>query len=119
VDAGLKFIERNPEIYSSEYKGTRRHLIKRFPYKIIYLVEKERKVYHTHQLFFVSEIPSIENQTLQKHYSYSCNIYRQILLLPTSGTNSLLHKHTPKIEESEEISLEDILKLIEEKLEMK
>ncbi|MCD6471556.1 hypothetical protein J7K55_00280 [Candidatus Aerophobetes bacterium] len=29
------------------------------------------------------------------------------------------HKHTPKIEESEEISLEDILKLIEEKLEMK
>ena len=42
VDAGLKFIERNPEIYSSKYKGTRRHLIKRFPYKIIYLVEKER-----------------------------------------------------------------------------
>jgi len=29
------------------------------------------------------------------------------------------HKHTQKIEESKEISLEDILKLIEEKLEMK
>ena len=42
VDAGIKFIERNPEIFSAEYKGTRRHLIKRFPYKIIYLIEKEK-----------------------------------------------------------------------------
>ncbi len=41
IDAGLKFIERNPEICPPEYKGTRKHLIKRFPYKIIYLVEKE------------------------------------------------------------------------------
>lgn len=42
VEAGLRFIERNPEIPPMEYKGTRKHLIKRFPYKIIYLVEKER-----------------------------------------------------------------------------
>ena len=42
VDVGLRFIERNPEIYSPEYKGTRKHIIKRFPYKIIYLIEKER-----------------------------------------------------------------------------
>ena len=41
MDAGVRFIERNPEICLPEYKGTRKHLIKRFPYKIIYLVEKE------------------------------------------------------------------------------
>ncbi|MFH0948178.1 MAG: type II toxin-antitoxin system RelE/ParE family toxin [Elusimicrobiota bacterium] len=42
VDAGLRFIERNPNIYLQKYKETRMHLIKRFPYKIIYLVEQER-----------------------------------------------------------------------------
>ena len=42
VDAGINFIYRNPEIHSIEYKGTRKHLIKRFPYKIIYLVEEEK-----------------------------------------------------------------------------
>ena len=42
VDAGLKFIERNPKIHAIEYKGTRKHLIKRFPYKIIYLMEEEK-----------------------------------------------------------------------------
>lgn len=42
VDAGLRFIERNPEIHPAEYKETRKHLIKRFPYKIIYLIEKEK-----------------------------------------------------------------------------
>lgn len=41
VDAGINFINRNPEIHPIEYKETRRHLIKRFPYKIIYLVEEE------------------------------------------------------------------------------
>ena len=41
VDAGLRFIGRNPEICPPEYKGTRKHLIKRFPYKIIYLIERE------------------------------------------------------------------------------
>lgn len=38
-EAGLSFIQRNPKIYPSEYKGTRRHLTKRFPYKIIYWIE--------------------------------------------------------------------------------
>ena len=41
VDAGINFIKRNPDVHSIEYKGTRKHLIKRFPYKIIYLVERE------------------------------------------------------------------------------
>jgi len=44
MDAGLKFIERNPEICPPEYKGTRKHIIERFPYKIIYLVEKESMI---------------------------------------------------------------------------
>ncbi|HLG30991.1 MAG TPA: type II toxin-antitoxin system RelE/ParE family toxin [Candidatus Brocadiales bacterium] len=44
VDAGLKFIARNPEIFPVTYKGTRKHLIKRFPYKIIYLIEKEKVI---------------------------------------------------------------------------
>ena len=42
VDAGLNFIARNPTIHPTEYKGTRKHLVKRFPYKIIYLLENER-----------------------------------------------------------------------------
>jgi plasmid stabilization system protein ParE len=42
VDAGLNFVARYPDIHPIEYKGTRKHLIKRFPYKIIYLVENER-----------------------------------------------------------------------------
>ncbi|MDI6775669.1 MAG: type II toxin-antitoxin system RelE/ParE family toxin [Syntrophales bacterium] len=42
VDAGLRFIERNPKICPAEYKETRKYLIKRFPYKIIYLLEEER-----------------------------------------------------------------------------
>lgn len=42
VDAGINFINRNPEIHPIEYRGTRKHIIKRFPYKIIYHVEEER-----------------------------------------------------------------------------
>ena len=42
VDAGLRFIARNPEIYAPEYKGARKHFIKRFPYKIIYFLEKQK-----------------------------------------------------------------------------
>jgi len=42
VDAGLNLIARNPNIHPIEYKETRKHLVKRFPYKIIYLVEKEK-----------------------------------------------------------------------------
>jgi len=41
VDAGINFVKRNPEIHPIEYKGTRKHLIKKFPYKIIYLVKEE------------------------------------------------------------------------------
>ncbi len=42
VDAGLRFLERNPKICPVEYKGTRKLLVKRFPCKIIYLTEEER-----------------------------------------------------------------------------
>lgn len=42
VDAGLKFIEREPTIFSLGYKTTRKHLLKKFPYKIIYLLESEK-----------------------------------------------------------------------------
>lgn len=38
VEAGLKYIERMPEAHQAGYKGTRKHLIKRFPYKIIYII---------------------------------------------------------------------------------
>lgn len=44
VDAGLNFIRRNPETHPIEYKGTRKHLIKRFPYKIIYLLLEKEKI---------------------------------------------------------------------------
>lgn len=42
VDAGINFINRNPEIHPIGYKGTRKHLTRKFPYKIIYLVEEEK-----------------------------------------------------------------------------
>lgn len=44
VDAGINFIKRNPDVHPIEYKETRKHLIKRFPYKIIYLVEGKKIV---------------------------------------------------------------------------
>jgi plasmid stabilization system protein ParE len=42
VNAGLNFIMRNPEIHPIEYKRARKHIIKRFPYKIIYFIEEEK-----------------------------------------------------------------------------
>ena len=42
IDAGIKLIERNQKTYPAEYKGTRKLLIKRFPYKIIYLLKEEK-----------------------------------------------------------------------------
>jgi toxin ParE1/3/4 len=42
VEAGLNATAKTPTIHPIEYKGTRKHLIKRFPYKIIYLVENEQ-----------------------------------------------------------------------------
>ena len=44
VDAGLRFIERNPQSCPPEYKGARKHLIKRFPYKIVYVVEEAKVI---------------------------------------------------------------------------
>lgn len=44
VEAGLRFIERNPLINQQRYKGTRGQFIKRFPYKIIYLAEEGKVV---------------------------------------------------------------------------
>ncbi len=41
VEAGINFIARFPEIHPIEYKGTRKHLISRFPYKLIYLVDTQ------------------------------------------------------------------------------
>ncbi len=40
VDAGINLVKRNPEIHPIEYKETRKHFIKIFPYKIIYLVKE-------------------------------------------------------------------------------
>ena len=39
VDAGMRFIVQYPEIFRIEYQDTRKYLLKRFPFKIIYLVE--------------------------------------------------------------------------------
>jgi len=44
VDAGIHFIKRKPKSYPIEYKGTRKHFTKRFPYKIIYFIEEEKIV---------------------------------------------------------------------------
>jgi len=41
VDSGLRFLERTPLIFPEIYRGIRRHLIKRFPYKIFSLVEEK------------------------------------------------------------------------------
>jgi len=41
VDSGFELLERNPYISEEGYKGSRTLLIRRFPYKIIYLIEKE------------------------------------------------------------------------------
>ena len=42
IDAGINFISRNPKIHPSEYKGARKHIIKRFPYKIIYIIKEDK-----------------------------------------------------------------------------
>lgn len=41
VEAGLRFIESDPYIFPPVYKDTRKHIIKRFPYKIIYIVKDD------------------------------------------------------------------------------
>ena len=44
VDAGFRFITRNPFSLRKRYKGTRQHIIKRFPYTIIYFVEATKVI---------------------------------------------------------------------------
>ncbi len=43
VEAGLRFIE-NPLAFPKKYEGARRHLVRRFPYTIIYRVEDSKVV---------------------------------------------------------------------------
>lgn len=53
VDDSLKRILKYPEAWQKETESTRRFLLKRFPYKIVYFVESERiviiAVAHTHR----------------------------------------------------------------------
>lgn len=44
IDAGLRLIGRNPELYPAKYKGTRNHLVKRFPFRVVYLTEEQRVI---------------------------------------------------------------------------
>jgi plasmid stabilization system protein ParE len=39
ADAGLQLIKRDPFLFAEQYKGVRRCLISRFPYKIFYHTE--------------------------------------------------------------------------------
>ncbi len=39
VDAGFRFIERSPATFAEQYRGVRRYLLRRFPYKVFYHVE--------------------------------------------------------------------------------
>ena len=40
IDAGFRLLARTPLAFPEIYRGIRRHLIKRFPYKIYYLIEE-------------------------------------------------------------------------------
>ena len=40
IDAGFRFLERTHLAFPEKHRGIRQHLIKRFPYKIFYLVEQ-------------------------------------------------------------------------------
>lgn len=44
IEASLRFIEKNPLAFPKKYEKTRQHLIRRFPYKIIYRVEDSKIV---------------------------------------------------------------------------
>jgi len=41
VKEGIDLILYNPQLTQPEYKKTRKHLIKKFPYKIIYLIQED------------------------------------------------------------------------------
>lgn len=44
LEAGFEQILRDPFVYALEYKETRKHLIKRFPYKIIYFIADKKVI---------------------------------------------------------------------------
>lgn len=44
IESGFRLIEREPLLFETQYKGVRRYLIERFPYKIFYRVEHETVV---------------------------------------------------------------------------
>jgi len=44
LEAGFEQIKRDPYVFKKEYKETRKHLMKRFPFKIIYLIENSKIV---------------------------------------------------------------------------
>ncbi len=59
INAGIRLIERNPNIYKIEYRGTRKHLVKRFPYKIIYLTGEDK-------IFILAVIHTKRNPELER-----------------------------------------------------
>ena len=44
VHAGFRFLERDPLVFSGQYKEVRCYLIHRFPYKIFYRVEAQKVI---------------------------------------------------------------------------
>ncbi|HPR74514.1 MAG TPA: type II toxin-antitoxin system RelE/ParE family toxin [Bacteroidales bacterium] len=44
LEAGFEVIVRDPYIFPVEYKQTRKHLIKRFPYIIIYIIDEKQVI---------------------------------------------------------------------------
>lgn len=44
INAGFRLLERTPLVFAEQYKGIRRHLIKRFPYKAFYRVDDRRVI---------------------------------------------------------------------------
>jgi plasmid stabilization system protein ParE len=41
VEASLSSIERNPELYSQQYRRARRALLRRFPYALFYVIQPD------------------------------------------------------------------------------
>jgi plasmid stabilization system protein ParE len=63
VEAGINFINRNPEAHPTEYKNVRKHIIKRFPYKIIYFLTRE-------EIIIIALLHSKRNpELIKKRYS--------------------------------------------------
>ena len=41
IDAGINLLSKNPKLHPIEYREIRKHLVQRFPYKIIYMNKEE------------------------------------------------------------------------------